>query len=779
MGVLLRSTVKSFSRSLCGTATVDAISIRVPEPPISFLFEKNPKPESIRECKKFHAKLVVSRAISEIHVANNLLSLYVKCNGLDHAHLLFDKMTHKNVVTWTSMISAHVHDGSLGKAMDMFKGMLEVCEKPNKFTSSIAVRACTGLGFLRLGQQVHCLMVHLGLDSDGFAGSALVDMYFKIGNDLDDACRVFDGLFTKDRVTWNVVISGVAQVGDSCKVSRLFSEMRVVGELEPNDFTFTSLLRCCFLLKEVEQIHGLAVKFGSEGDVVVGSALVDLYGKCCDMDSGWKVFDSMEEKDMFVWSSIISGYTRNGRGEEAVNLFREMCRHGMRPDQHALSSTLKGCAENGDLMAAIQVHAQMIKNGCQRNCFVATVLLDLYADSGDICEAEKLFRTVDIRDIVAWNSMILGHAQMKKGSLSCIQMFKELCQTESLKPDGCTLIAVLKSCQSESDLVTGILIHCVIVKSSQALETQVGNALVHMYSECGAVDEAYKAFNDMVQKDETTWSSIIGCYQQNGCELEALQLCKQMLADGFHFTSYSLPSCLAACSKLAAIDVGKQFHASAIKFGFHRNVYVGSSILDMYAKCGDNEESSKVFNEEQQSNEVTYNAMIAGLAQHGKALEAIKVFNEMDRMGLMPNHITFLGLLSACSHAGYLEQSFYLFNLMHSKYCIRPESEHYSCLVDAYGRAGKLEEAYQFVQNDGSVLAWRTLLSACRIYANTKIAEKSARKIIELDPNDHASYVLLSNIYSGEGKWEEAIKLRQKMAEIGVKKGPGNSWLVF
>ncbi|XP_041017199.1 pentatricopeptide repeat-containing protein At4g39530-like [Juglans microcarpa x Juglans regia] len=776
--MLLRSTmIKFFSCSLPGA--IDAIPSRVPEPSIALLLQKKSKPISISECKQIHAKLVVSRAISETHVANTLLSLYTKCNALDHADLLFDKMPRKNVVTWTSMISAYVHDGSFGRAMKMFKGMLETGDKPNKFTFSIAVRACTGLSSRDLGQQIHCLMVQLGLESNEFAGSVLVDMYFKIGNDLDDACRVFDGLFTKDRVTWNVMISAVAQVGDSCRVSRLFSDMRVFDQLEPNDFTFTSLLRCCCLLREVEQIHALAVKFHAEDDVVVGSALVDFYGKCGDMASSWKVFDSIEEKDKFVWSSIISGHTRNGRGEEAIILFREMCRQGMRPDQHALSSTLKGCAENGDLNTAVQVHAQMIKNGCGRNCFVASVLLALYADSGNICEAENLFRKIDMKDIVAWNSMILGYAQMKEGSLSCIQMFQELCWTDLLKPDAGTLIAVLKSCQSKSDMVTGVQIHSVIVKSSQSLETPVGNALVHMYSECGTIDDAYKSFNDLVEKDETSWSSIVSCYQQNGYDLEALQLCKQMLANGVHFTSYSLPSCLSACSKVVAIDVGKQFHAFIIKCGFHRDVYVGSSIIDMYAKCGDHEESRKVFNDEQRSNEVTYNAMISGLAQHGKALEAIEIFSEMEKMNLMPNHITFLALLSACSHAGYTEKSLYFFNLMHKKYRIRPESEHYSCLVDAYGRAGKLEEAYQFIKNDGSVLAWRTLLSSCRIYANTKIAEKSAREIIELDADDHSSYVILSNIYSGEGKWEEAMKLRQKMTEIGLKKYPASSRLIY
>ncbi|MED6139425.1 hypothetical protein PIB30_083708 [Stylosanthes scabra] len=231
-----------------------------------------------------------------------------------------------------------------------------------------------------------------------------------------------------------------------------------------------------------------------------------------------------------------------------------------------------------------------------------------------------------------------------------------------------------------------------------------------------------------------------------------------MLADGITFTSYSLPLCISACSQLSAIDVGKQFHVFTIKSGFNKDVYVASSIIDMYAKCGNLEESEKVFVGQQQPNEVIYNAMICGYANHGKALEAIEVFT--------------------CSHGGYVEDIWSFFRLMLHKYKIKPECEHYSCLIDAYGRAGRLEEAYEIVERDGSETSWRTLLSACSNHNNTKIGEKSAMKMIELNPSHHASYVLLSKIYSAEGKWEEALKWREKMAESDVRKDRGNSWLV-
>ncbi|KAA8532068.1 hypothetical protein F0562_006790 [Nyssa sinensis] len=738
--MLRRSMIGFFCRYHSSVADMD---------PISLLLRRQSLYKSIRECKQIHANLIVAQAISGIYVTNTMLNLYAKCGDLYSAHFLFDQMPQKNVVTWTSLVSSYVHHGYFGIALQLFKEMRGSNERPNQYTLSVVVRACTHIGFVQLGLQTHGLVVHFGFERDEFAGSSLVDFYFKI-------------------------------VCDTSEVLRLLSKMRVVDGLKPNDFTFTTLLKCCCLLREVEQIHVLALKFGSEVDVVVGSALVDMYGKCGDMYSGQKVLNSMEVKDSFVWSSIISGYARNGSGEEAIILFRDMCRQGLKPDQHALTSALKACSELGDFKAGIQLHSPMIKNGFQSDCFVASVLLTLYADANDIFEAEKLFRRIDDRDIVAWNSMIMGYALMEEESASsCINVFRELCRTTTLKPDGATLIALLKSCQSISDLVAGIQIHTTIIKSRQSSETSIGNAVISMYFKCGAIDDAYKAFDDIVHKDEVSWSSIIGCYQKNGFNVEALRLCKEMLADGIHLTSFSLPSCIVACSELAAIDMGQQFHSFIVKFGFNRDVYVGSSIIDMYAKCGNMGDSEKAFEEQPEPNEVTFNALISGFAQHGKASQAIRLFEKMEKMNLVPNQITFLAVLSACSHAGLIKESLFFFDLMHRKYNIKPDSEHYSCLVDIFGRAGRLDEAYQMIQNDENVSAWRTLLSACRNYGNARVAEQCARKIMEHDANDHASYILLSSLYSGEGKWEEALKLRQMMVDIGVKKTPGSSWLIL
>ncbi|GAU29813.1 hypothetical protein TSUD_223590 [Trifolium subterraneum] len=469
-------------------------------------------------------------------------------------------MPYRNIVTWTTLISSHLKYGSVPKAFEMFNYMRAFDESPNEYTFSVLLRACSNREFWNAGLQIHGLVVRCGLERDKFSGSSLVYMYFKGGNNIRDAWRVFDELLERDVVAWNVMISGFALVGDFCMVQRLFSEMSEVQGLKPDNSTFVSLLKCCSLLQELKQIHGLLYKFGAEVDVVVESAMVDLYAKCGDVSSCRMIFDSMEEKDNFVWSSMISGYTMNNRGEEAVHFFKDMCRQRVKLDQHVLSSTLKACVEIEDLNTGVQVHGLMIKNGHRNDCFVASVLLTLYASFGELRDVEKLFRGIGNKDIVAWNSMILAQARPGRGSGRSMELLQELRRTTILKIEGATLVAVLKSCENESDLPAGRQLHSLIVKSSVYHHTLVGNALVHMYSECRQINDAFKVFVDIVYKDDSSWSSIIGTYKQNGMESKALALCKEMLAEGINFTSYSLPLCISACSQLSAICEGKQLH---------------------------------------------------------------------------------------------------------------------------------------------------------------------------------------------------------------------------
>ncbi|VFQ93508.1 unnamed protein product [Cuscuta campestris] len=777
--MLRRSTAKLISQASQTPAR--------PEP-VFQLLQKHLKSKSITLCKEIHAALLKSPSYDhQVHVSNTLLSFYSECGDFSAARKLFDKMPQKDVVTWTSMISSSVRYGDPEKALNLFKEMLRKNENPNPYTFSTIIRACTSCSLIELGKQVHGLILKYGLAKNEYTGSSLVDFYKKVGDNLSDAFCVFNGLSERDLVIWNIIISGFAQSGDVNKVLSLFEEMRKADGLMPNDFTLTSLLKCCFSGKDVEQVHCLAMKSGFDGDIVVGSALVDVYGKCGDLGSGEKVFESMEVKDAFAWSSIVTGHVRTGSDTRAIVLFKGMLSQGVRPDQHILSSTLRACAEIGFLETGIQIHSQTIKNGYQRDCFVNTGLINLYAGGNRISEVEKLFRSMENKDIVVWNTMIMCYAELEEegdssssSSSLCVSLLRELLnQTPLLSPNEATFVTVMNSCKTVLDSPIAIQVHCLITKNFETNRTSIGNALIKMYSNCKNIECAHKAFNDIVHKDEISWSSLIGAYQQNGFGFIALQIFKEMLENGIPPTNFSLPLTFAACGKISAVDIGKQIHSLICKLGFHRDIYVKSSLIDMYAKCGYMEDSEMAFEEQGEPNEVFFNSLISGFAKGGNAVKAVKLFQEMVKMRFLPNPVTFLSVLSACSHAGMVEESLLIFKLMNERYGLGPEKEHYGCLIDVLGRAGRLEEAYEVVGSGNEcVFAWKTLLNACRSYEDVKIAEKCARKVLEIDPKDPSPYLVLSNMYSREGRWEEASKLRQKMMQIGMKKDLGSSWLM-
>ncbi|CAH9094837.1 unnamed protein product [Cuscuta epithymum] len=757
--------------------------------PLFWLLQKHLKSKSIVLCKEIHASLLRSHSDHLCHVSNTLLTFYLKCGDFSSAHHLFDQMPHKNVVSWTSLISSCICHGDAEKALNLFKEMLHQNENPNAYTFSTLVRACTSCSLIELGRQVHGLILKHGLSQHDYTGSGLVDFYKKVTCNLSDALCVFRRLSVRDLVTWNVIISGFAQSGDTNKVLSLYTEMREVDELIPNDFTITSLLKCCVFIEDVEKVHCLALRYGFDSDIVVGSALVDVYGKCGDLFSGNKIFYLMEVKDAFAWSSIVTCHIRAGLEKQAVVLFKEMLSQGARPDQHILSSTLRACVEIGILETGIQMHTQTIKNGYQKDCFVNTGLINLYAATNGISEVEKLFRSLDNRDIVVWNTMISCYAELEEeegaSSYLCISLLRELLtQTCILSPDVATFVTVMSSCRSVSDFPIGIQIHSLMIKNSQicqAHRTTIGNALIRMYSNFKDIESAQKAFNAILHKDEVSWSSLIGAYQQNGFDFVVLKIFKEMLENGMPPTSYSLPLTVTACGKISATDTGKQIHCLVCKLGFNKDIFVGSSVVDMYAKCGNMEDSERAYEEIGEPNEVLFNSLISGFAKDGNAIKAVKLFQEMVKMRLIPNNITFLSVLSACSHAGLVEESLFFFKLMNQRYNVKPEAEHYGSLINVLGRVGRLEEAYEVVENGGGcAFAWKTLMNACRNYENVKIAEKCAERVVEIDPNDPSPYILLSNMYSREGRWEDASKLRQKMVEIGMKKNEaGSSWLMM
>ncbi|XP_065865007.1 pentatricopeptide repeat-containing protein At4g21065-like [Euphorbia lathyris] len=375
----------------------------------------------------------------------------------------------------------------------------------------------------------------------------------------------------------------------------------------------------------------------------------------------------------------------------------------------------------------------------------------------------------------AYNTIIRAHAASSP-SLA-LSLFSRM-RRAGVSPDHFTFPSVLKAC---SRLQSGLHLHSLIIKLAFDTNIYAQNALINLYGCSGLVNVAFKVFDEMLERDFISWSSIIACFANNGFSQEALALFQQMqLDDNVKPDEVTMLSVVSAISNLGALELGRWVDAYISRNNLVLTVSLGTSLIDMYSRCGSIEDSIRVFDEMPHRNVLTWTALINGLAVHGRSKEAIGVFNEMKETYLRPDHVTFTGVLVACSHGGLVDDGRLIFKSIKSKYGREPTLEHYGCMVDLLGRAGKLEEAFEFVETmpykPNSVI-WRTLLGACVIHKNLVFAEIVKKKIHQLDPYHDGDFVLLSNAYGEIGRYNDKAEVRRSMREKKIGKKPGYSVL--
>lgn len=360
-----------------------------------------------------------------------------------------------------------------------------------------------------------------------------------------------------------------------------------------------------------------------------------------------------------------------------------------------------------------------------------------------------------------------------------LKLFSQM-QITCLKPDNVTIVSILSACTYQRVIEQGKQVHAHILKTGLEIDVSVGTALLTMYAECRSTDDAQKVFSKLHLRDFVSWSAMIAGYAQQGFGEESLKLFCQMQQAGMKPNQFIFASVLMACASLASLEQGTSIHGQIIKFGLLLDVFIGSALIDMYSKCGTIEYAKLVFDKMSQVDIVLWNSMIAGYCHHGHGSEALQLFKQMQHDSIQPDHITFVGVLSACSHVGLVDDGCYYFDSMSREHGITPRMEHYACMVDLFGRAGLLNEAVNFIKimpfRPGTVV-FRTLLGACRTYGNIELGKHAAECLLENNPEDVATYVLLSNIYAAAGSWDEAVKVRRTMKDKGLIKDPGSSWI--
>ena len=716
---------------------------------------------------------------SDVRVGNALVHMYAKCGSIDDARLAFDKMEERDVVTWNVMIGGLAEHGCGHEAYELFLQMKREGLKPDAFTYASILNACASAGALEWVKEVHTHAREAGFESDVRVGNALVHMYAKCGS-IDDARLAFDKMEERDVVTWNVMIGGLAEHGCGHEAYELFLQMKREG-LKPDAFTYASILNVCAsagALEWVKEVHTHAREAGFESDVRVGNALVHMYAKCGSIDDARLAFDKMEERDVVTWTVMIGGLAEHGCGHEAYDLFLQMKREGFKPNAITYISILNACASAGALEWVKEVHTHAREAGFESDVRVGNALVHMYAKCGSIDDARLAFDKMEERDVVTWNVMIGGLAEHGCGH-EAYELFLQM-KREGLKPDAFTYASILNACASAGALEWVKEVHTHAREAGFESDVRVGNALVHMYAKCGSIDDARLAFDKMEERDVVTWNLMIGGLAEHGCGHEAYELFLQMKREGLKPDAFTYASILNACASAGALEWVKEVHTHAREAGFESDVRVGNALVHMYAKCGSIDDARLAFDKMEERDVVTWSVMIGGLAQHGCGHEALEVFRSLIADGVKPDEISFVAVLSACSHSGLVDEGRRLFLAMTQDYGIEPTVVLCNCMVDVVGRAGHLEEAKLFIDKmpvEPNEATWGALLGACRTYGNVDLGKLAANERLKLEPMDASTYVLLSNIYAAAGKWEEVLWVRTMMQERGIRKEPGRSWI--
>ncbi|KAJ4712421.1 Pentatricopeptide repeat [Melia azedarach] len=473
---------------------------------------------------------------------------------------------------------------------------------------------------------------------------------------------------------------------------------------------------------------------------------------------------------------MIRAFTLKHSPQEAMILYKTMRENCVQPDHFTFACTLKACSRIRALKEGEQIHGHLLKSGFGLKELVWNSLIQMYANCGEIVIARKVFDGMYNRDVFSWNSMFSGYAKRERWG-EIVKLFNEMRNWDD-RFGEVTLIIVLTACGRLADIELGQWISEYIEANGLNRSVKLMTAVIDMYAKCGHVDKARRLFEQMDKKDVVAWSAMISGYSQARRCKEALDVFHDMQMANVEPNEVTMVSVLSCCAVLGALETGKWVHLYAKKKRLELTVTLGTALMDFYAKCGLIESAVEVFKKMPLKNVFSWTVLIQGLANNGQGKKALDFYYLMREKSIKPNDVTFIGVLSACSHVGMVDEGREFFVSMNRDFGIEPRVEHYGCLVDILGRAGLIEEAYQFIKNmpiPPNAVIWRTLLAACRAHKNVEVGEESLENLVQLEPMHSGDYILLSNIYASVDRWEDALRVRNEMREKGIKKTPGCS----
>eukprot|EP00250_Pteridium_aquilinum_P018648 c24150_g3_i1 orf=135-2882(-) len=736
--------------------------------------------------QEIHAEVAKEGLLeSSLVVGSAVMDMYVKCGWLERAQEVFDKLPVRDVVTWNSLIAGYAKHERGKEALQIYERMRLEGVTPNAVTFVGSLKACGSIGDGEKGQCIHADFDREGLGgNDLVIGNALVDMYAKC-NALSEACNVFEELIFRDAALWNTMISGYAEHGLGEEALKCLEQMQLEGVCV-NVITYVSSLKAVIDLGVLDKglkLHAEIVEDDLETDLIIGNTLVDMYAKHGMLGEAQDVFDMLPGRDVVTWSALISGYVEHSLYDNALSSLEKMQREKVCPTALILARSLNACGGLRDIDKGQEIDSQITTLGLENDAYVGNSLVDMYAKCGWLLEAQEVFSTLPDRDAVAWTALIAGYSE--HGFIQEALDSLEQMQQAGFTPDAVCFLCSLKACSSAGAKDKGQELHSEIAKEGLETNVYVGNSLVDMYAKGGFLVEAKDVFDGLETQDIVSWTALITGYADCGLAEAALHCLEQMQVQGVIpneiswnavimgfsekedteevFLLYAqmqeqgiLPdsatytSLFKACGKSAAFEAGKRLHSRICKFKApdSNEVIMTTSLIDMYGKCGSMVDVQQVFDAKPCRDHVRWNALITGYARQE---EREMVFSLLDRMreeGLQANEITYIGILSLCSHAGLVDKGQSFFEAMSEEYGITLSLKHHSCLVDLFGRAGRLDEAVlmmNMMPTQPDFVAWSTVLGACQKWSNTDLGVCAFDLVSSLDENEPTACTLISN----------------------------------
>ena len=727
-----------------------------------------------------HGFVVKVGLLGDVYVGTSLLHFYGTYGLVSDAQKLFEEMPEKNVVTWTSLMVGYSDKGDLEKVIDIYRHMRYESTSCNENTIAVVLKTCGLLGDEFLGLQVLGHVMKIGLKTNVSVANSLIGMFGSCGN-VEEACHEFYHMDEHDTISWNSIISANAHNGLCEESLSCFYWMRHVHK-EVNSTTLSTLLTVCGSvdnLKWGRGIHGLVLKMGLESNVCVGNTLLNMYSEAGMSGYAESVFERMPERDLISWNSMVASYVQNEEGQKALELFAKMRQMRKAMSYVTVTSALAACSNTEFIVEGKILHALAIIAGLQTNLVIGNALVTMYGKSGLTADARKVLELMPKRDEVTWNALIGCHAESEEPN-EAVKAFNTM-KEEGIPANYITIVNLLGSFSTPDCLQKqGLPTHGHILRTGFDSDKYVQTSLITMYAKCGDLDSSGFMFDGFCTKHSISWNAIIAANAHHGRGEEALKLILKMRKAEMCLDQFSLSVALSVSADLAILEEGQQLHGLVVKLGFESDHFVTNAAMDMYGKCGEMDDVLRILPSPFNRSRLSWNILISSFAKHGCFQKAKETFHEMLKWGEKPDHVTFVSLLSACSHGGLVDEGLEYYALMKTKFSVPQAIEHCVCIIDLLGRSGRLGEAEDFIKqmpvppND---LVWRSLLSSCKIHHNLELGRKAAEHLLELDPSDDSAYVLYSNVCATTGRWDDVECVRSLMGSKKIKKQPACSWV--